>query len=98
MIAAFGHLEVGGRRRRGDQTREKIMLGFRVEVQTNRTAPGARIFEKFNNTGVCAGADDAVDLGDERLQLFAETLRETTRDDELLIRPLARRMLKNHVG
>ena len=47
---------------------------------------------------VGAGADDAVDLGNQALQLLAVALRETTGDDQMLTAPLARGVFENHLG
>jgi hypothetical protein len=45
-----------------------------------------------------AGPDDAVDLRDQRLQLFAVSLRQAPGDDELLPAALDRRMFENRFG
>jgi hypothetical protein len=57
--------------------------------------PGVHIIEQLDDASVCAGSDYAVYFGNELLELFAVSLRETTRDDELLTGRLALRVLEN---
>ena len=47
------------------------------------------LFEQLDDSGVGAGSDHAVDLGDQLLQLRAVALREAARDDQLLVLALA---------
>ncbi len=98
MIAAFGDLQVRGGRRRRDEPRQKVVLGLRFEIEPYRPLARARVVEQLDDRGVRAGADDAVDLGNQRLQLFAEALRETAGDDELLTRALALGMREDRLG
>ena len=84
MIAAFGDLQVGGRARRRDQTRQKIVLGLRFQIKPDRPAAGLDVFEQLDDAGVRSGPDDAVDLRNQALQLGAVALRETAGDDQLL--------------
>ena len=65
--------------------------------RTGRSA-GLRVFEQLDDPGVRAGADDAVDLRDQRLQFGAEALREAAGHDQLLTGPLALGVLEDHVG
>ena len=74
------------------------MLGFGFEIEPDRLAAGARVVEQLGDRGVGAGADHAVDLGDQRLQLIAEALRETARDDQLLSRALALGVFEDRLG
>ena len=73
------------------------MLGFGLEVQPNGTPPGLDVGEHLGDAGVRAGSDDAVNLGDQALQLRAVTLRQAARDDQLLTGALARGVLEDDV-
>ena len=59
---------------------------------------GGGFREYLDDARVGARAYDAVDLGDERLQLLAIALRETSRDDQLLVGLLELRLLHDGVG
>ncbi len=98
MIAAFGDFKVGRRPRRGDESRQKIVLGLGFEIEAHRTAAGLDVGEKLDDAGVGAGADDAVDLGNQALQLLAVALRQASGDDELLAAALARGVFENYLG
>ena len=49
MIAAFGDLQIRRRRRRRDQARQEIVLGFGFEVEPHRPLPGLRVLEQLDD-------------------------------------------------
>ena len=98
VIAAFGDLQVRGGRRRRDEPRQKIMFRFGLEPQAHGLLAGPRVVEQLDDRRVRAGADHAVDLRDQRLQLVAEPLRQAPRDDELLPGALALGVLEDRLG
>ncbi len=97
VIAAFGDLEIGGGARRRDQARQEIVLGLGFEVEPDRSAPGLDVVEQLGDARIRPGADDAVDLRNQTLQLLAVTLRQTTGDDQLLSASLACGVLEDHL-
>ena len=98
MIAALGDLEICRRARRGHQARKKIVLGLGLESEANWALAGFHVVEKLDDAAVGSGADDAVDLRNERLQLFAIALSEATRNHQLLTAALTLRVLEDDLG
>jgi hypothetical protein len=74
------------------------VLGFRFEIESHGPEPGTRLVQHLDDRCVRTRADHAVDLGHERAQFLAETLREAAGDDQLLTRLLLRRVLQDRIG
>ena len=74
------------------------MFGFRFEAEPDgsQTQPG--FVEHLGDRGVRAGSDDAVDLGNQRAQLFAVALRQTTGYDQLLAGAFHARVCQDRLG
>jgi hypothetical protein len=64
-------------------------------MQPHRLAARLDIFEEIDDPRVRTRADDAVDFGDQALQLRAVALGQTAGDDQLLSGALARRVLED---
>ena len=73
------------------------MLGFGLELKAQRRKAGLSLIEDLGDAGVGARANDSVDLGNQRAQLVAVTLRQTACHDEPLAGPLGRGVFEDRL-
>ncbi len=74
------------------------MFGLGFKIEPHRLFAGLHVVEQLYDARIRARSYDAVDLGNERLQLLAVPLREASRNDELLPFLFALRMLEDNFG